>query len=171
MQILPSPIHDWKPELAAIVGARHGGQVDHVLDLLVKLDARFPNIAEIAYQLAWTHDVLGHEREALPHYERAIALGLPSNELAGALIGLGSTWRTLGQPARAAEVLRSGRAQFPDHREFEVFLALALHDLGEHAEALQLALTTLIETSEDPGITSYQRAIRFQAGKLGNAKA
>ena len=162
---------DWKPELDAIIGARHGGQVDHVLDLLGKLDTRFPNVAEIAYQLAWTCDVLGRERDALPHYERAIALGLPPNELAGALIGLGSTLRTLGQPARAVEVLRSGRAQFPDHREFEVFLALALHDLGQHAEALQLALTTLVETSEDSGITSYQREIRFQAGKLGKAEA
>jgi tetratricopeptide (TPR) repeat protein len=160
----------WKPELDAIIGARHGGQVDHVLELLRKLDARFPHVAEIAYQLAWTHDVLGHAAAALPHYERAIALGLPPNELAGALIGLGSTLRQLGQPARAVEVLRSGRAQFSDQREFEVFLALALHDLGEHTEAMQLVLNTLVETSEDPGIAAHQRAIRFQAAKLGPAK-
>ena len=42
----------WKPELDAIIGARHGGQVEHVHGLLQKLDARFPNVAEIAYQLA-----------------------------------------------------------------------------------------------------------------------
>jgi tetratricopeptide (TPR) repeat protein len=161
-----SELPHWKPELDAIIGARHGGQVAHVLDLLKRLDARFPNVAEIAYQLAWTHDGLGHAREALPHYERAIALGLPPNELAGALTGLGSTLRTLGQPERAVEVLRSGRAQFPDHREFDAFLALALHDLGAHGEALQLALGVLVDTSEDPGITAYQRALRFEAGKL-----
>ena len=74
---------DWKPELDAIIGARHGGQVDHVLGLLQKLDARFPNVPEIAYQLAWTCDVLGREAEAVPHYERAVALGLAPNELAG----------------------------------------------------------------------------------------
>jgi hypothetical protein len=76
---------DWKPELDAIIGARHGGQVDHVLDLLQKLDARFPHVPEIAYQLAWTSEVLGREAEAVPHYERAISLGLAPNELAGAL--------------------------------------------------------------------------------------
>ena len=156
----------WKSELDAIVGARHGGQVEHVRGLLEKLDARFPNVAEIAYQLAWSSDVPGRERDALPHYERAIALGLPANELAGALIGLASTLRAVGQAERAAEVLRSGRVQFPDHREFEIFLALALHDLGQHREAMQLALSALIETTEDPGITTYQRAIRFQLGKL-----
>lgn len=161
-----SELPAWKPELDAIVGARHGGQAEHVLGLLKKLDARFPHVPEIAYQLAWTHDVLDQPREALPHYERAIALGLATNELAGALIGLGSTLRALRQPDRAVEVLRSGRAQFPDQREFDAFLALALHDVGQSTEALQLALTTLIETSEDPGITTYQRAIRFQLGKL-----
>lgn len=157
---------DWKPELDAIVGARHGGQIAHVLDLLRKLDARHPNVAEINYQLAWTCDVLGHEAEALPYYEKAIALGLPANELSGALIGLGSTLRNIGQLERSAEVLRSGRAQFPENREFDVFLALTLHDHGRHTEATKLLLDVITDTSEDPGLTAYQRAFRFYAGKL-----
>ena len=157
---------DWKPELDAIIGARHGGQVEHVLGLLQKLDARFPNVPEIAYQLAWTSESLGREAEAVSHYERAIALGLAPNELAGALLGLGSTLRHAGQLARSAEVLRSGRAQFPDNREFDVFLALTLHALGQHDEATKLLLLTLADTSEDPGITAYQRTIRFEANRL-----
>jgi len=157
---------DWKPQLDAITGARHGGQVVQVLRQLKELDAKFPNVAEINYQLAWTCDVLGREAEALPYYEKAVALGLPANELAGALLGLGSTLRNLGQLERSAEVLRSGQAQFPDNREFDVFLALTLHDLGQHAEATKLLLTVIADTSEDPGLTAYQRAIRFYAGKL-----
>ena len=156
----------WKPELDAIIGARHGGQVEHVLGLLQKLDARFPNVPEIAYQLAWTSDTLGRSSEAILHYERAIALGLAPNELAGALLGLGSTLRHTGQLTRSAEVFRSGRAQFPDNREFDVFLALTLHALGRHDEATKLLLLTIADTSEDPGITAYQRAIRFQANQL-----
>lgn len=157
---------EWKEELDVILGARHGGQIDHVLGLLRKLDARFPNVAEINYQLAWTCDVLGKEAEALPFYEKAVALGLPENELSGALLGLGSTLRCLGHHDRAVEVLRSGQAQFPDNPEFDVFLAMALHDLGQHAEAMKLLLTTIADTSDDPGLTTYQRAIRFHAGKL-----
>lgn len=162
----PHEAPEWKEELDIIVGARHGGQIEHVLGLLKKLDARFPNVAEINYQVAWTCDVLGKEAEALPFYEKAVALGLPENELAGALIGLGSTLRQLGQLERSAEVLRSGQVQFPDNREFDIFLALTLHELGQHAEALKFTLEALCDTTEDPGLTAYQRTIRFQARKL-----
>ena len=158
---------DWKPELDAIVGARHDGQVEHVLGLLTKLDARHPNVAEIVYQLAWTHDTLGRSAEAIPLYEKAVTLGLLPGELSGALIGLGSALRVSGQAARAVEVLEAGRRQFPENREFEVFLSMALHSAGRHAEAMQLLLTTLVETSEDLGISAYQRAIRYQADLLG----
>jgi tetratricopeptide (TPR) repeat protein len=156
----------WQPELAAITGARHGGQVAGALKQLQALDARFPYVAEIAHQLAWTLDTLGRPAEALPHYERAVALGLAPNDLSGALLGLGSTLRHLGQLPRSAEVLRSGQAQFPDNREFDVFLALTLHAQGAHAEALKLALTALCDTTEDPGLTAYQRTIRHEAAKL-----
>jgi tetratricopeptide (TPR) repeat protein len=157
---------DWKHELDAIIGSRHGGRTDHLLGLLRKLDTRYPNVAEINYQLAWTLETGGHLTEALPTYEKAVALGLSPNEHANALIGLANTLRGLGQHQKAAEVLRSGQRQFPDNREFDVFLALALHALGQHAEALQLALTALVDTTEDPGLTAYQRTIRHAAGQL-----
>ena len=156
----------WKPELDALIGSRHGGRTDHLLGLLRKLDGRYPNVAEINYQLAWTLETGGHLAEALPAYDKAVALGLSPNEHANALIGLANTLRGLGQAARATEVLRSGQRQFPDNREFDVFLTLALHDLGQHAEALQIALTALADTTEDPGLTAYQRTIRHAAGLL-----
>jgi len=156
----------WREELDAITGSRHGGQVASALGLLKQLDTRCPNVAEINHQLAWTCEVLGREAEALPYYEKAIALGLPANELSGALLGLGSTLRGLGKLERSAEVLRSGQARFPENREFDVFLALTLHDLGQHTESTRLLLTVIADTSDDPGLTAYQRAIRFCAGKL-----
>jgi len=156
----------WKEELDAIVGARAHGQSEEIFPRLEQLDRRNPNIAEINYQLAWTCDVLGREKEALPFYEKAIALGLPTNELSGALLGLGSTLRSLGQLDRSAEVLNSGAAQFPENREFEVFLALTRHAQGRHADAMRLLIDTLCDTTEDPGLTAYQRALRHAASKL-----
>jgi tetratricopeptide (TPR) repeat protein len=156
----------WKDELSAILEARTYGQAGELLPRLQALDERHPNVAEINYQLAWTCDVLGRPAEALPRYEKAVALGLPPNELSGALIGLGSTLRVLGQSARAAEVLRSGQTQFPENREFDAFLALALHDLGQHTEATRLLLEALCDTTDDPGFTAYQRALRHEATKL-----
>jgi tetratricopeptide (TPR) repeat protein len=162
----PSPLPAWKDELDAIIGARAHGQFAEILPRLQDLDRRFPNIAEIAYQLAWTHDTLDRTAEAVPLYEKAIALGLPPNELSGALLGLGSSLRLLGRLDRSAEVLRSGQAQFPENREFDVFLALTLHAQGQHPAALRLVLETLCDTTDDPGLTAYQRALRHEAARL-----
>jgi tetratricopeptide (TPR) repeat protein len=157
----------WKEELDAIVGARAHGQAKEILPRLRSLDERHPNVAEINHQLAWTCDVLDRAADALPYYEKAVALGLPPNELSGALLGLGSTLRVLGQLDRSTAVLRSGKTQFPDNAEFDVFLSLTLHAQGKYPEALRLALETLCDTTEDPGLTAYQRAIRHAASKLG----
>jgi tetratricopeptide (TPR) repeat protein len=156
----------WQEELEAIVGARAHGQSKEIIPRLKSLDERHPNVAEINFQIAWSCDVLGLAADALPYYEKAVALGLPPNELSGALLGLGNTLRALGQQARAVEVLRSGKSQFPENREFDVFLSLALHELGQHTAALQLMIETLCDTTEDPGLTAYQRAIRHAAAKL-----
>jgi tetratricopeptide (TPR) repeat protein len=161
-----SDLPAWKPILDASTGARHGGQSAGLLNQLKALNDAHPHVAEIHYQLAWTYDSLDREAEALPHYETAISLGLPPNELSGALIGFGSTLRNLGQLDRAAEILETGRRQFPEQPEFDAFLALVRHDQGRHTESLQLALTTLVDTSEDPGINAYQRALRHYVSRL-----
>ncbi len=138
----------WKVELDAIVGARAHGQFNQLLPRLQDLDARHPNVAEIAYQIAWTCDTLGRHDPAVAAYEKAVALG---------------------QLDRSAEVLRSGRLQFPDNREFDAFLALTLHAQGRSDEALALLLETLCDTTEDPGLTAYGRALRQAAGGLARA--
>jgi tetratricopeptide (TPR) repeat protein len=165
----PDQLPPWKDELDAIVGARAHGQFNQLLPRLQDLDARHPNVAEIAYQIAWTCDTLGRHEAAVAAYEKAVALGLPPNELSNALVGLGSSLRSLGRLDRSAEVLRSGRLQFPDNREFDAFLALTLHAQGKSGEALALALETLCATTEDPGLTAYGRALRQAAGSLAPA--
>lgn len=156
----------WKQELAAIVAARHGGTLALTLPSLLKLADRHPNTPEIHYQIAWTCDASDRTAEAIPHYEKAIALGMEPTELSGALLGLGSSLRITGSFARSEQVLREGKVRFPGHHEFDVFLAMTLHNLGRHSEAMELLLTTLADTADDQGITSYQRAIRYYADKL-----
>lgn len=152
--------------LDAITGSRHGGQPSTILSQLKKLNEQHPNVAEIAFQLGWTLDSLGRDAEALPQYQQAIALGLPPNEHSGALIGLATCQRNLGQADAASATLESGRNLFPEQPEFDAFLALVRHDQGRHTEALQLALTTLLDTSEDPGITAHQRNLRHFLNQL-----
>ena len=161
----------WKSELNAILGARHGGRTALVLSQLVDLDQRYPNVGEIQYQLAWSLDTLGRQAEAIPHYEKSLALGLPTNELSGALLGLGSALRSLGQAERSLEILDQGKAMFPEHREFDVFRALSLHELGRSSQALSLLLLALADTSEDVGLTAHQRVLRHHAKALSDRAA
>ena len=118
------------------------------------------------YQCAWAHDVLGLEREAVPFYERAIEGGLGGKDLEGAILSLGSSHRVLGEYTRSVEVLRDGLARFPENRAMQVFLAMALFNVGEHSRAMELLLRNLAETTADEGISVYKRAISFYAGRL-----
>lgn len=152
--------------LQAAIQLREQGHLDEARVVLLQLATEFPDDALVNYQTAWVHDVLGLEREAVPFYERALALGLPQEERAGALLGLGSTYRTLGEYQAAARLLLQGTQEFPEQRAFDVFLAMALYNLGEHAEAMERMLWALADTSEDESIRRYQRAIRFYADKL-----
>jgi hypothetical protein len=43
---------------------------------------------------------------------------------------------------------------------------MALYNTGNHDEAMELLLKTLANTSGDPGVLRYQRAILFYADKL-----
>jgi tetratricopeptide (TPR) repeat protein len=152
--------------LERAIGLREAGQAEQARDLLLELAGQYPGDPAVLYQCAWAHDVLGLEREAVPFYERALAAGLAGDDRRGALLGLGSTYRTLGRYADAAATLRQGAAEFPEPREFEAFLAIALYNLGEHAEAVELLLRALAETSHDPQIARYRRALLFYAANL-----
>jgi tetratricopeptide (TPR) repeat protein len=145
---------------------REAGELEQARTLALELVAMYPNDPTVNYQCAWSHDTLGLEREAVPFYERAIALGLRGDELEGALLGLGSTYRCLGEYQKAIETLGAGAAQFPGQRSFEAFLAMALYNIGAHSQAVERLLRALAETSTDASIQRYKRAILFYSNKL-----
>ena len=152
--------------LADAVRLREADRLDEARDLLLKLVEEAPDDPVTLYQCAWVHDRMGRERDAAGYYERAVASGLGGADLQGALLGLGSTYRCLGEYDKAESVLRRGTSVFPDSRAIEVFLAMALHNLGRHAEAMEILLRNLAETSTDESIARYGRAISYYAGRL-----
>ena len=153
-------------ELGRAVYLRENGRAEEARELLLKLVAEKPDDPQINYQCAWVHDLLGRELEAVPFYERAIEVGLTGEDLEGAMLGLGSTYRALGEYERAVETLRGGTTRFPNSRAMQVFLAMALYNTGECREAVELLLRNLAETTGDEGISAYNRAILFYAGRL-----
>jgi tetratricopeptide (TPR) repeat protein len=143
--------------------ARRSGDLESARQLALVLAAEHPRDAELQYQAACVHDQLGREAEAVPFYEAALALGLPDESLRGAYLGLGSTFRTLGQYRQAEATLQAGLAHFPDAAELKTFLAMTLHNLGQSRQAVELLLTVVADTSADAHVAAYRDAIRFYA--------
>ncbi len=93
-------------ELLKAIQLRENGMLKEANSLLLELVHTYPSDAEIHYHCAWSFDVLGEETKAVPYYEKAIALGLSDDALQGALLGLGSTYRTIGDYVSSKRVLK-----------------------------------------------------------------
>jgi tetratricopeptide (TPR) repeat protein len=145
---------------------RENGEYEQAHTVLSGLLAASPDDPQVNYQMAWLCDVQGKEGEAIPFYERAVENGLTGEALRGALLGMGSTYRALGRYPQAVETLSRGMTTFPDAGEFPVFLAMALYNTGQHAEAVGLLLRALAEASQDEGIQRVRKAILFYHDKL-----
>ncbi|MFP3992448.1 tetratricopeptide repeat protein [Streptomyces sp. E11-3] len=158
-------------QLAAAVRLREQGAAEQARERLLALCAEHPDDAEVAYQTAWVHDVLGLEAEAVPFYERGLdGSGLAPEDRRGALLGLGSTYRVLGRYEKAVATLRRGVDEFPGDGALRTFLAMALYNVDEHHEAMRTLLELLAATSQDPQVRQYRRAIEHYARDLDAAE-
>lgn len=153
-------------ELEFAIELRSDGKFIESNEILLNLVEKFPNDPIINYHCAWSFDVLGKESKAVPFYENAINLGLSGEDLEGALLGLGSTYRTLGEYEKSKEVLEKGISLFPDNRALQIFLSMTLYNLNHHKEAMSLLLSNLTETTYDKEILRYKKAIDFYHDKL-----
>lgn len=148
------------------ISLRESGDPERAGSLLSVFLRKNPDDAEAHYQMAWTCDVRGMEREAIPHYRRALEGYLSGKDRSGAFVGLGSSHRVLGEYGEAVEALRRGAFEFPKDRAIQTFLAMALYNTGEHRESARILLKNLVETTSDPRIKSYEKALRFYPERL-----
>nr|WP_225223889.1 tetratricopeptide repeat protein [Solibacillus merdavium] len=134
--------------------------------LLLKIVEEYPDNAYVNYQCAWSFDVLGEESKAVPFYERAIKIGLSGQDLEGAILGLGSTYRTLGEYEKSKSTFLNGIELFPNNRAIQVFYSMTLYNLNDHRKAMEILLKCLLDTTTDSEILSYKKAINFYVDKL-----
>lgn len=153
-------------ELDIAIRLRKEGNLEESNRALVNLSNDNPNNSIINYQCAWSLDVMGLEREAVPYYKKAIVLGLPDDDLKGAFLGLGSTYRTLGEYEKSRKIFEEGLAKFPDNNAFKTFYAMTLYNLKEYPKAMEILLNNLVQTSSDEDIIKYKKAIEFYSDKL-----
>jgi len=154
---------DWKKTAKEL---RAQGSLEKTLHFLNDLSSANPKDPSIYYQIAWTHDALGKEADAVPAYEKAIALGLAADEIEGAYLGLGSTYRALGDYNNSKRVFQEGIARFPNNGALKVFYALTLHNLKDHAKAMETLIQELVRSTSDETTKAYGRALLYYSDKL-----
>ena len=102
----------------------------------------------------------------MEYYKKAISIGLPDEELQYAYLGLGSSYRILGQYKESKEMLEEGLSKFPEYKAMKVFYAMTLYNLNEYAKAMEILLKIIADTSLDEGIRKYRKAIEFYSDKV-----
>jgi tetratricopeptide (TPR) repeat protein len=152
-------------KLAEAIRLRKDNKPEEAMQLLGDLLQSNPDDPDVNYQMAWTCDLMGKESEAVPFYEKAIANGLKEDR-AGAMLGLGSTYRCLGEYEKSLRVFDQAVREFPENRSLKVFRALTLYNLGRPEEAVNQLLVQLLDTTSDSSIKTYDRALRFYSDKL-----
>ena len=155
-----------KSEVKTAIELRMQGKLEQSNKRLKRVAEIVPHDANIQYQCAWSYDVLGLESQAVPHYVAAIQGNLAADDLQNAYLGLGSTYRTLGEYEKSAHVLNEAIEKFPQNEALKVFHALTLYNLNEHHEAMSQLLTILTRTTSDETILKYKRALDFYAPRL-----
>ena len=144
---------------------RRESKFTEALAILLDFYQAYPRDPTANYQLACTYDPQGMEEQAIPHYEFALENGLDGDDVRGALLGLGSSYRSTGRFTDAVRTLQKGIEKFPDAPEFKVFLALSLYNLGQHRDAVGLLLTHIAEFSKEPATKRYSAAIAHYAAQ------
>ncbi len=154
-----------KNELAKVIALRKENKPEEALVILDSLLQMHPNDPDVNYQMAWTCDFMGKESAAVPFYEKAISSGLKEDR-DGAMLGLGSTYRCLGEYEKSLKIFDQALVEFPEHRAIKVFRALSLYNLGKAEESVSQLLIQLLDTTNDDSVKSYERALRFYSDKL-----
>lgn len=134
--------------------------------LLMELHAAYPDDPEVTFQNAVVNDNLGLEDESVPFYLQALEQGLAGPSLERALMGLGSTYRGLGVYEKAVATLRRGMREFPQNRAIQIFLAMSLYNSQQYKEAMELALTNLLETTTDEKLLYFKHGLEYYAAHL-----
>jgi RimJ/RimL family protein N-acetyltransferase/catechol 2,3-dioxygenase-like lactoylglutathione lyase family enzyme len=153
-------------EVQKIKFLRKSGDSAGAFESVLNAIKSYPQSADLNYLAASICDAERTEAEAVPFYLKALELGLNGQDRRDALLGLASTYRSLGEYEKSKNTFNLGIQEFPEYRPFYVFLALTQFNLNSSAESIRLLLEQLIETSSDQEIKSYERALKFYSTRL-----
>ncbi|MEX3747125.1 tetratricopeptide repeat protein [Lysinibacillus xylanilyticus] len=148
---------------------RRQGQLQESKQMFLTLLSNDQLNPSLHYECARSFDILAEETEAMPFYEKAIELGLPDEELEDAFVKLGSIYRTHERFLEAKKLYQEAMRKFPKKEQMTIFYAMALYNLGEHAEAMGFLIDNIAYTSTNQDILKYYRTITYLGNRLDSS--
>ncbi|MDM5248025.1 tetratricopeptide repeat protein [Lysinibacillus sp. G4S2] len=121
------------------------------------------------YECARSFDILAEETKAMPFYEQAIELGLTDEELEDAYVKLGCIYRTHELFLEAKKLFQEAFRKFPKKEQMKIFYAMALYNVGEHAEAMGFLIDNIAYTTTNQDILKYYRTITYLGHRLDSS--
>jgi len=112
----------------------------------------------VQFEMALIYDAMARETEAVPYYEHAISLGLPSGLKSSALLCLGSSYRNIGQIEKAKDILSNAIEEFQDHIGLRCFYALAQNSSGEPKKAARTLMDAILLISPE-SVKPFQKGL------------
>ncbi|TDL38283.1 tetratricopeptide repeat protein [Macrococcoides bohemicum] len=134
-----------------------------ILFKLLELNRNHP---EVNYHIGVSFDNAGFTLDAIPYYEKSIELGLNTIDLERCYLGLGSSYRLIGEYEKAVKVLEKGVELYPTNKALQTFLSIAYYNVGNYKESLEITLNNLVDTSKDEKIRFFNRPLKFYANHL-----
>ncbi len=107
------------------------------------------------FGLATALGMAGRDPEAIPHMERAIAIGLPPRLDNGARLQLANALRQVGRADEAVDLHRQIAVEHPSSTN-DLLLAVALRDAGRPDEGLATAMRAVLVASNDETLEAFR---------------
>ena len=155
-------------DLQEALEAEDGETVEQANAELRRRSDAHPDDALVQYLVASAYDGAGRESDAMPYYQRALALGverLPAGRQPEIFVQAGSTLRNLGRLDEARDLLKQGIDRFPDYRAMQVFAALVEASADDDRAAMRL-LFRVVTLDEDDSLRRYRRSLRWYVDDL-----
>lgn len=156
----------YEEEIKKIGEYRKSGRYEEAEGLLRFFIEKDPKNPKLNYNMACILDNQGREDEAVQYYENAISNSLGTEDLLGALLGLGSSLKVLGRLEESNSIFLEAMRQFPEKKELLVFHALTLFEMKEYEVSFNELIGVLLETTKDEGILNYRKAIESYKNEI-----
>lgn len=144
--------------------SRLNGDTPSAYDLLLPfMNERENSLLQL--EIGLTLDAMSREVEAVPYYERALAIGLSPEKRRVALLCLGSSLRNIGEIDKSLQVLKDGMEEFPDHIGIRCFYALTQYSAGEQAKCVQTLMDAIIHLSPE-SVWPFAKGLAYYSGEL-----